>query len=90
MTTELKKAIEYLKEVSEMMKHGFLADAIDTVVAELEKPTYTAEDMEAFAEWIDINGYKQILKGVWNRDISYQQKMTTTQLRNQWEEESKV
>ena len=90
MTAELKEAIEYLKEVSEMMKHGFLAEAIDTVVAELEKPTYTAEDMEAFAEWIDINGYKQILKGVWHRDISYQQKMTTTQLRNQWEEESKV
>ena len=48
------------------------------------------KDMEAFAEWVDINGYKQILKVVWNRDISYQQKMTTTQLRNQWEEESKV
>ena len=48
--------------------------------------TYAAEDMEAFAEWVDINGYKQILKGVWNRDISYQQKMTTTQLRETWEE----
>jgi hypothetical protein len=45
------------------------------------------KDMEAFAEWVDINGYKQILKGVWNRDISYQQKMTTTQLRELWEQE---
>ena len=51
-----------------------------------EKKVYWPEDMEAFAEWVDINGYKQILKGVWNRDISYQQKMTTTQLRETWEE----
>lgn len=48
--------------------------------------TYTAEDVEAFAEWVDINGYKQILKGVWDRDISYQQKMTTAQLRELWED----
>lgn len=49
MTTELKKAIEYLKEVSEMMKHGFLAEAIDTVVAELENPLPTDEQIEAYA-----------------------------------------
>ena len=46
MTAELKEAIEYLKEVSEMMKHGFLADAIDTVVAELEKPLPTLEQSD--------------------------------------------
>ena len=27
-----------------------IVEAIDTVVAELEKPTYTVEEMEAFAE----------------------------------------
>lgn len=36
-------------------------EAIDTVVAELEKPTYTAQDMEDFRNWAHWNGYHFIL-----------------------------
>ena len=61
MTTELKKAIEYLKEVSEMMKHGFLAEAIDTVVNEVEKPPITERDMhlnmQYYMEYCQMKGY---------------------------------
>lgn len=56
MTTELKEAIEYLKErVAKLKKwkeDGDLTEAIDTVIAEVEKPKYMADDMEAFAEYL--------------------------------------
>lgn len=52
----MKEAIEVLKERSEWIKKHLPesphAKAIDTVVAELENPTYTAQDMEAFAEYL--------------------------------------
>lgn len=55
----LTGAIEILKlhkHTTDKFKHSigdqYVSDAIDTVVKALEKPTYTAEDMEAFAEWL--------------------------------------
>ena len=44
-------------------------DAIDTVVAEVEKPTYTVEEMEAFAEWVDNHHTVQLKTGKQLREI---------------------
>lgn len=55
----LKEAIEVLKDAKYIGSDEYaseydreMSEAIDTVVKALEKPTYTAEDMEAFAEWL--------------------------------------
>ena len=51
---KLKEAIEVLKMNRPLI--GRIGDevmeAIDTVVAEVEKPKYMADDMEAFAEYL--------------------------------------
>ena len=61
-------------------------EAIDTVVAELEKPTYTAQDMEAFAEWCSENGWSiSIKKHRWVNDNG--EGINTAQLREMWEQE---
>jgi hypothetical protein len=65
MTDKLRKAIEVLKYLSESIKIGGGksliytrdAEAIDTVVSEVEKPIYTADDMEAFLLWASDNGW---------------------------------
>ena len=56
MTTQ--EAIDQLKYLSRLTKKEDAiyfsnrdAEAIDTVVKKLEKPTYTAEDMEEFSFW---------------------------------------
>lgn len=50
------KILKLHKHTTDKFKHSigdqYVSDAIDTVVKALEKPTYTAEDMEAFAEWL--------------------------------------
>jgi len=62
MTDKLKQAIEVLKWHKDRDDFGSMVyEAIDTVVEALEKPTYTAEDMEAFAEWCSVNK--------WNYDV---------------------
>lgn len=59
----LQEAIGVLKK--NILEHLFststLEEAIYTVVAELEKTTYTAEDMEDFRNWAHWNGYHFIL-----------------------------
>lgn len=95
---QLKQAIEVLKKFKEWANtptHGSskydlikLFGAIDTVVNELEKPTYTAEDMEAFAEWCDKSLYAFHHKSrIW---VSYGmgRRITTAQLRELWEVET--
>ena len=49
---KLNEAIEKLKWLSEQISPSPIKEAIDTVVAEVEKHTYTAKDMEAFAKWL--------------------------------------
>ena len=59
---QLKEAIEVLKDLKRLstipmtLREGIdtmlLNRAIDTVVAEVENPPYTSEDMESFAEWL--------------------------------------
>ena len=55
MKVELKQAIETLKELKRC-GYGIMSDkdkeAIDTVVKEVEKTTYTADDMVDFAGWV--------------------------------------
>ena len=70
----LKEAIEVLKDAKYIGSDEYVSDydkrmneAIDTVVSEVEKPTYTVEDMDDFAEWCmknykrmhDMNEYKE-------------------------------
>ena len=49
---KLNEAIEKLKWLSEQISPSPIKEAIDTVVSEVEKHTYTPEDMEAFAEFL--------------------------------------
>ena len=88
MTSELKEAIELLKDYrkGDFVDDYKLCEAIDTVVKELEKPTYTAEDMEAFAEWCSENGWSiSIKKHRWVNDNG--EGINTAQLREMWEQE---
>ena len=87
---KLNEAIEVLKERSAWIKLHFKesthAEAIDTVVKALEKPTYTAEDMETFAEWLSLKEYSYHPKAkIWTYGMP--NRKTTEQLREQWENE---
>lgn len=66
-------------------------EAIDTVVAELEKPTYTAQDMEDFAEWCDDLSlyYHSAVDNIWIKMGDEGERFTTAQLREIWEKERK-
>lgn len=70
-----------------------LVEAIDTVVKALEKPTYTAEDMEDFAEWIGNNKYYLPFFNpmsdsiVWAKGGTRDGFILTAQLRERWEQE---
>lgn len=57
MSDKLKEAIEKLKWLSEQISPSPIKEAIDTVVAEVEKPKYMADDMEAFLLWASDNGW---------------------------------
>lgn len=68
-----------------------LSEAIDTVLKEVESKKYTAEDMEAFAEWsskckwfYDDDGkwYQEEAKWIDNEPVGF----STTQLRELWEQ----
>lgn len=69
MKMNLTGAIEILKlhkHTTDKFKHSvgdqYVSDAIDTVVEHCEQKTYTAEDMQDFAEW----SYKQSYRKMWN------------------------
>lgn len=89
MTTELKQAIEVLKAHKDRDGLGSkVYEAIDTVVAELEKPTYTPAYMNSFAEWCSVNGWEyQMFEGEWWNERD--EIKTTAQLREIWEKERK-
>ena len=48
----LEEAIEKLKWLSEQISPSPIKEAIDTLVAEVEKPKYMADDMVDFARWV--------------------------------------
>ena len=58
MNDKLEEAIEKLKWLSEQISPSPIKEAIDTVVSEVEKPTYTAEDMVDFHRWMKEGIYK--------------------------------
>jgi hypothetical protein len=95
---KLNEAIEVLKDLKRLstipmtLREGIdtilLNKAIDTVVAELEKPTYTAEEIQDFAEWCSKNA-ELVADNEWvvyyGEGNTY--KATTAQLREMWEQE---
>lgn len=82
-----KEAIEKLKWLSEQISPSPIKEAIDTVIAEVEKPKYMADDMEAFAEWTAFMQwiYDHTDK-CWFQKHS-RETITTAQLREIWEKE---
>lgn len=93
----LTGAIEILKlhkHTTDKFKHSvgdqYVSDAIDTVVKEVEKPAYTAEETQDFAEWCSKNkwyafGQEEHMWYNYTKQIT----KTTTQLRELWEKERK-
>lgn len=86
----LKDAYERLKWLGEQISPSPIKEAIDTVVSEVETKNYTAEDMEAFAEWCSKNkwyafGQEEHMWYNYTKQIT----KTTTQLRELWEKERK-
>ncbi len=56
---EIPEAIKLIQEMKSWMPSDNKnfdkeREAIDTVVAEIEKPTYTAEELEGFARWYHL------------------------------------
>lgn len=98
MKMNLTGAIEILKlhkHTTDKFKHSvgdqYVSDAIDTVVQQLEKPTYTPADMDSFAEWCRIEGFfYEVDNKIWcNYDTEPITEKTTTQLREDWEAKQK-
>jgi len=85
---KLSEAIEKLKWLGEQISPSPIKEAIDTVVAELEKTTYTAEEIQDFAEWCSKNA-ELVADNEWvvyyGEGNTY--KATTAQLREMWEQE---
>ena len=66
---KLSEAIEKLKWLGEQISPSPIKEAIDTVVAELEKTTYTAEDMVDFHRWMKEGIYKNKVGIRYNGDF---------------------
>ncbi len=91
----LKEAIEVLKKVKHWIDYGAgeleptanaVIEAIDTVVEHCEQKTYTAKDMETFAEWLSLKEYSYHPKAkMWTYGMA--NRKTTEQLRELWEQE---
>ena len=87
---KLSEAIEKLKWLSEQISPSPIKEAIDTVVSEVEKPAYTAEETQDFAEWCSKNkwyafGQEEHMWYNYTKQIT----KTTTQLRELWEQQRK-
>lgn len=89
MNDKLEEAIEKLKWLSEQISPSPIKEAIDTVVSEVEKPTYTVDDMEAFAEWCADSLYEYIGGNRW-KSYDLNRIATTAQLREMWEQERRA
>lgn len=94
----IDKAIEVLKKLHNWLDYGAgeleptantVIEAIDTVVKEVEKPAYTAEDMQDFAEWCADSLYEYIGGNRW-KSYDLNRIATTTQLRELWEKERRA
>lgn len=97
---EIPEAIKLIQEMKSWMPSDNKnfdkeREAIDTVVKAFEKPTYTAEDMEAFAEWCSFKYEFNPFFNKWRKsDQTFKHFVdnidnapTTIQLREMWEQE---
>lgn len=87
----IKEAIGVLKDYrkGDFVGDNDFCEAIDTVVSEVEKPTYTVDDMEAFAEWCADSLYEYIGGNRW-KSYDLNRIATTAQLREMWEQERRA
>lgn len=92
----LKEAIAELKELKlciigrsqRIWIDREACEAIDTVIAEVEKPTYTAEDMEAFFSWATNNGWSYgELTELWYNDDEELEALKIEEVLKLWEEQ---
>ena len=89
---KLSEAIEKLKWFGEQISPSPIKEAIDTVVAELEKTTYTAEDMVDFHRWMKEGIYKNKVGIRYNGDFvqfieGIPVTLSTEQVIKLWEEQ---
>ena len=89
---KLKEAIEKLKWLGEQISPSPIKEAIDTVVSEVEKPSYTAEDMVDFHRWMKEGIYKNKVGIRYNGDfVQYIEgipvTLSTEQVIKLWEEQ---
>ena len=63
MTDKLKQAIEVLKRHKDRDDFGSMVyEAIDTVVAEVETKTYTAEEREKYGKYCAVQAWKEAIQ----------------------------
>ena len=92
MTAELKRAIEVLKDYrkGDFVDDNKFCEAIDTVVAEVETKTYTAEDMQSFFSWAINNGwFYGELTELWYNDEEEIEVFSIEDVLKLWEEKTK-
>lgn len=93
----IKEAVNVLKAhnrwrrgYEDDMPHGpsTIGEAIDTVVAELEKPAYTPADMEKFSVWAYNNGwyYGELTEAWYNSEQLDDTRHTIEEVIKLWEE----
>lgn len=84
-----KEAIEKLKWLSEQISPSPIKEAIDTVIAEVEKPLYSAKDVQSFFSWADNNGWSYgELTELWYNDEEELEGLTIEELLKIWKEEA--
>lgn len=95
MKMNLIGAIEILKlhkHTTDKFKHSigdaYVSEAIDTVVAELEKPRYSAKDVQSFFSWAINNGWSYgELTELWYNDDEELEALKIEEVLNLWEEQ---
>jgi len=86
----LQESIDVLKELKRC-GYGILSDkdkqAIDTIVSELGKPTYTPDDMQSFWIWAYNNGwyYGELTEAWYNSAQMDDTKHTIEEVLKLWE-----
>lgn len=88
----LKSHNEWRRGHVEDMPHGpaTIGEAIDTVVAEVEKPRYSAKDVQSFFSWADNNGWSYgELTELWYNDEEEIEGFTIEDVIEKWEGSTK-
>ena len=93
----LVDAIKILKRHNEhLIKHSKWdfnepITAIDTVIAEVEKPRYSAKDVQSFFSWADNNGWSYgELTELWYNDEEELEGLTIEEVLKIWKEATEL